>query len=377
MSMSGRDIWAFGCLLYELLTGKRAFSGATSQDTIAAVLEREPDWQAFPAARLRKSTIFCGSVLRRTRPPSPEDFRCPAVIDETSPAKRRIKRWRLIAGASVAALQCRDRRHILPARRYYVAEPMGQVDQFARLGVQPALSRDGSTLAFIRGSGAGGLFATGQIYVKRLPDGELVQLTSDDHRKISPVFSPDGSLIAYGTTDQVQWQTWTVQLTGGEPRVWLPNSSGLVWTGARQMLFSEITEGIHMKLVTAGNNRIGERTIYDPPQVGGMAHRSYPSPDGKWVLVVEMMGDWFQCRVVSMDESSPVRQVGPPGSPCTFGAWSPDGDGYLSSSAAARAFTCGGSISRTANPNRSHRVPPTRKVSRWPPMENRWSLPSA
>ena len=43
------DIWAFGCLLYELLTGKRAFPGETQQDTIAAVLEREPDWRALPA----------------------------------------------------------------------------------------------------------------------------------------------------------------------------------------------------------------------------------------------------------------------------------------------------------------------------------------
>src|ERR1700716_2871898 len=43
------DLWAFGCLLYELLTGKRAFPGETLKDTIAAVLKREPDWQALPA----------------------------------------------------------------------------------------------------------------------------------------------------------------------------------------------------------------------------------------------------------------------------------------------------------------------------------------
>jgi serine/threonine protein kinase len=42
------DIWAFGCLLYELLTGKRGFEGETVSDTIAAVLEHEPDWQALP-----------------------------------------------------------------------------------------------------------------------------------------------------------------------------------------------------------------------------------------------------------------------------------------------------------------------------------------
>ena len=43
------DIWAFGCLLYELLTGKRAFPGETQSEAIAAVLEREPDWQALSA----------------------------------------------------------------------------------------------------------------------------------------------------------------------------------------------------------------------------------------------------------------------------------------------------------------------------------------
>jgi eukaryotic-like serine/threonine-protein kinase len=42
------DIWAFGCVLYEMLAGKRAFEGATYSDTVAAVLEREPDWKALP-----------------------------------------------------------------------------------------------------------------------------------------------------------------------------------------------------------------------------------------------------------------------------------------------------------------------------------------
>jgi eukaryotic-like serine/threonine-protein kinase len=42
------DVWAFGCVLYEMLSGKRAFGGATSSDAVAAVLDREPDWQALP-----------------------------------------------------------------------------------------------------------------------------------------------------------------------------------------------------------------------------------------------------------------------------------------------------------------------------------------
>ena len=43
------DIWAFGCVLYEMLTGKRAFEGEDVSDTLAAVLRGEPDWNALPA----------------------------------------------------------------------------------------------------------------------------------------------------------------------------------------------------------------------------------------------------------------------------------------------------------------------------------------
>ena len=43
------DIWAFGCVLYEMLTGRAAFPGTSVTDILAAVLEREPDWSALPA----------------------------------------------------------------------------------------------------------------------------------------------------------------------------------------------------------------------------------------------------------------------------------------------------------------------------------------
>jgi len=44
------DVWAFGCVLYEMLAGRRAFEGETQTDLLAAILQREPDWSALPAA---------------------------------------------------------------------------------------------------------------------------------------------------------------------------------------------------------------------------------------------------------------------------------------------------------------------------------------
>ena len=48
------DVWAFGCVLYEMLAGKRAFEGETVSDTLAAILRGEPDWAALPARRSRQ-----------------------------------------------------------------------------------------------------------------------------------------------------------------------------------------------------------------------------------------------------------------------------------------------------------------------------------
>ena len=187
-------------------------------------------------------------------------------------------------------------------------------------------------LAFIRGPGT---FVTdGQIYVKLLPEGEPMQLTHDGQHKMSPQFSPDSSRIAY----TVPWDTWTVPVLGGEPRRMLPNAAGLIWIGPQRLLFSEIKSGLHMAIVSASESRTEAHDVYVPPHERGMAHRSYLSPDRKWVLLAEMDNDgWLPCRVVPFDGSSPGRPVGPPAAACTDGGWSPDGKWvYLSSNAGGK-----------------------------------------
>ena len=192
-------------------------------------------------------------------------------------------------------------------------------------------------MAFIHGPST--FFGPGQVYVKILPDGDPVELTHDATEKLHPEFSADGTRIAYGTylDREFAWDTWVVPVLGGEPRRMFKNATGLIWTALGQLLFSEIKMGVHMGGVAADENRLKERDVYVPLSEPSMAHFSHLSPDGKWVLLVEMDDDhlWEPCRVVPFDGSSGGRKVGPPDGGCTAGAWTPDGKWmYLTSNAA-------------------------------------------
>jgi Tol biopolymer transport system component len=164
------------------------------------------------------------------------------------------------------------------------------------------------------------------IYIKMLPDGEPVQLTSDPRWKYGLTFSPDGLRIVYTISERGPsgWKTFTVSPLGGQPKLLLANASGVTWLDQRRLLFSEIRSGEHMGVVTATANRSEYRQIYFPQNERGMVHLSYPSPDRRWALVLEMDPEWHPCRLIPLDGSSAGRQVGPQGQ-CTSAAWSPDG----------------------------------------------------
>jgi hypothetical protein len=170
------DIWAFGCLLYELLTGKRAFQGATAADTIAAVLEREPDWALLPAgtpARIKDLLQQCleKKAERRLAGIAGAGLVIEEVLSTT--AHRAVARWKLIAGASAVAVGVLAVvAFIVSPRRAFEPGPWVQLTKFSDSAVQPALSPDGRMLAFIRGGGGGNLAGAGQVYLKVLPDGE-------------------------------------------------------------------------------------------------------------------------------------------------------------------------------------------------------------
>jgi serine/threonine protein kinase/Tol biopolymer transport system component len=314
------DIWAFGCLMYELLTGRRVFKGDTVQDTIAAVLEREPDWSALPP----KAPARIRDLLRRCLEKDPAKR-----VSEISEARRVIgqaprgrNRWAitvLVAGVAIGgAVWMRNPLGVSDSSKWV------QVTRLPDSVSQPAFSGDGRMLAFLRGPNS--FVGRAEIYVKILPDGEPVQLTNDGTRKMSPVFSPDGSHIVYTVLGgRNTWDTWSIPVLGGTPELWLSNAAALTWTGPRQLMFSGIKSGQHMAILTSLEDRTEARDVYVPTHELGMAHKSYLSPDGKNVLVVEMdERNWTPCRLVPFDASSQGRQVGPSGQ-CTSAAWSPDG----------------------------------------------------
>jgi Tol biopolymer transport system component len=342
------DIFSLGVVLYEVVTGTRPFQGSTSPALFEAILNKTPT----PPAQLKPELAGgLGPIIEKALEKDPGRRYASGselagalkllVSGSAAQAKRPpAARGRLyvaiafsLALAAAAGWALRPRRSALVPPSEWV-----QVTHFPDAVTSPALSPDGKMLTFLRGPNT--FVGPAEVYVKVLPDGEPVQLTKDGFAKMGPaVFSPDGSRIAYSVIPAPAiWETWHVSVLGGEPRRWLPNAEGLTWLDAKRLLFSEIKSGIHMALVTSLESRAESRDVYVPAHETGMAHRSSVSPNGNWVLAVEMQWNtWLPCRLLPYDGSSPGKPIGPPES-CTSAVWSPNGRWMYFASNASGAF---------------------------------------
>jgi Tol biopolymer transport system component len=202
------DIWAYGCVLYELLTGLQAFQGKTISDTLAAVLRAEPDWSAVPAnvpERVRYLLNRCLSKDLKLRLHDIGEARVligeAAALDAAAAPQRPDHRFTwlpwaaaglmtLAAAAALWALwQARQTAH--PVIRAPLNLPPG--DRLVLPGVQPAvaLSPDGTRLVY---SGFRGPLR--QLFLRRMDllDGVPISGTEDGD---GPFFSPDGEWVGY------------------------------------------------------------------------------------------------------------------------------------------------------------------------------------
>jgi serine/threonine protein kinase len=190
------DVWSFGCLLYELLTGKRAFQGETSSQIIKAIWEREPEWQVLSSATPAKIRALIQHCLQKDAAHRPSDFTVIRLGIEKSKGPRRVLAYQLGAAALlIAAITAvgwwgvnRRTSGLRPSAFMQLTDQPGPE-------LYPSLSPDGTS--FIYQSRASGEW---EIYSQRTGDKTPVNLTvgsADDNTQ--PAFSPDGTRIAFRT----------------------------------------------------------------------------------------------------------------------------------------------------------------------------------
>jgi len=209
------DIWAFGCTLYEMLSGQRAFSGATPADTVVAILSSTPDWSKLPAETppgLRALIERClqRDIRHRLRDLGDASFDYgatnPAFVGAIALARRRNFARALVIGIPVlmalglagTVLYFARGREAGPLRKFEV--------QVEGLGDQPG------TFTAESGPGAGVVIspdgrrivypAAGRLWVRDL--SELASRALDGTEKAAaPSWSPDSAWVGYAVGDQM------------------------------------------------------------------------------------------------------------------------------------------------------------------------------
>jgi Tol biopolymer transport system component len=187
------DIWAFGCVLFEALTGVPAFGAATASDTIVNILERDPNWRALPPGVPRSIRRLLGRCLHKD--------------------KQRRLRDIGDAYADLTGIEVDD----TPERAMRVRPvQFRRLTDRAGMNEWPAISPDGKMVAYVA-------VADGhrQIWVQLLSGGAPLQVTRDAADHSQPRWAPDSSTLVYHTpadTHGEQGTLWEISALGGVPR---------------------------------------------------------------------------------------------------------------------------------------------------------------
>jgi Tol biopolymer transport system component len=245
------DLWAFGCLLYEMLTGKRAFGGASVPDIFAAVLHDEPDWKLLPRATPAGIRRLLQRCLEKDAERRVADAReALAAIREASEARPRRRSPRMPSGVTEAPRRLvqltlsrglEESPAFSPAgeeiayaadvggvRKIFVRSAAGGGETAVTAGrfddIQPAWSPDGASILFVRARREGRKLEPGVLFGEHV-DGDVWKVDRATGRETklvedayNPVFSPDGSRIACDAPWAGQRRIWAVDPLGHNPR---------------------------------------------------------------------------------------------------------------------------------------------------------------
>ncbi|HEV2422489.1 MAG TPA: LpqB family beta-propeller domain-containing protein [Candidatus Acidoferrales bacterium] len=340
------DIWAFGCVLYEMLTGKMLFSGETVTDTLAAILKSEPDWTQLPSAtpahirvllrrclqkdpRQRLRDIGDARVsLEEVLAGSPESYSSEGVA---FPLVRRSVPWAvagLIVGGLIAGLAVWK---FAPGFGPRTHMHFRAVTNFSGVQAQPAFSPDGHSVAFV--SNRDGHY---NVYVGLTGGGRLVQVTNDANLKSRPAWSPDGATLAYARlNDSGLWDIWEVPALGGTPRPVILDATDPAWSPDGHSLAYE--NGTDHTLWISGAQGENAHRVLPAPAPDSLLRYTEPrfSPDGSQIAFISrVQGPGGEVRVVDT-ASGKVHELTHDDVLALSPAWSPDGRSIYSASGRA------------------------------------------
>ncbi len=337
------DIWAFGCVLYEMLAGRAAFSGGTIADTIASVLDREPDWQKLPSAtptNVRRLLQHSLEKHPKRRLHDMADARIEledAIVAPAAgppPPPRRGPRiavhWAFWLGVVAAGVVFGTAFGLFRRPPKLSLQPVrvARLTDLVGLEETPAVSPDGRSVAF-----TGSVGNTRQVFVQLIAGGAPLQLTRDPGDHQFPRWSPDASSIVYfspATRGEIEGALWEIPALGGQPRR-LANSLGGVdvSTADGSLTFFRLA-GKRIQLVVSPADGSSADVVAEFPPV---SYYLYPrwSPDRRWIALQRGDGIRFDLFVVPARGGEP-RQLTRDNNMINGFAWLPDSRGIVYSS---------------------------------------------
>jgi serine/threonine-protein kinase len=309
------DIWAFGCVLFEMLTGKMAFPGDNVTEILAAVVRGEPDWTALPSdtpAPVQRLLRRCLSkdlkdrltdigVARLELRDAADVSRSGAIAPVSTVPRRAAPSWGMLAAGLIAGMLVAG---VVASRMWPVPASSSPAlkltiewpDDLTWAGASGsgiALSPDGNHMVFVATADRSGP----QLYLRDLRGDEMRVVSSPSHLPYSPFFSPDSTQVGFVSNGKL----WRAPVAGGTPFEIGSidvNDRGVAWS-SDGYLYSGGGSGIS-RIAQSGGTR--EQVTTADRSAGEFAHR-FPAflPGGRAMLFTIFKGSLEQARVAVVD----------------------------------------------------------------------------